>query len=166
MSVLAQSKGIFDPKSNDQPLEYQDAAIPEDQCERGLGMSFGKVSQPVVTASSSTPYVSGLAPSGRYIAAATREPTVHDSPLVAWEPAIGAVYYQLELSRRAYPWRAERKLETYATSAVLPLKKTDAGYWYYRVRGVNLSLPDGAQQMSWSKPVRIKITGDQFVVVK
>jgi hypothetical protein len=164
--VLVQSKGVFDAKSSDQAIEYQDNAIPEDQCEKGLGMSFGKVSQPVVTATSSTPYVSGLAPSGRYVATASREPMVHDSPLVAWQPAVGAVSYDLELSRRAYPWRAERKLSTYATSAVLPLKKTDAGIWYYRVRGVNPALPDGAQQMSWSAPVRIKITGDQFVVVK
>ena len=53
-----------------------------------------------------------------------------------------------------------------ATSIVLPLSKNDAGVWFYRVRGVNPSLPSGAQQMSWSKPVQIRITGDQFVVVK
>jgi hypothetical protein len=129
-------------------------------------MSFGKVSQPVVTTASKMPYVSGLAPSGRYVATASKQPEVHDSPLVAWEPAIGATSYQLELSRKVYPWKAERKVTTYATSAVLPLQKNDAGVWFYRIRGVNPSLPAGAQTMSWSAAVRIKITGDQFVVVK
>jgi hypothetical protein len=164
--VTVQTVGVFDPKSNDQPIEYQDTAIPQDSCEAGLGMSFGKVSQPVVTASSDLPYVSGLAPSGRYIATARKQPEVHDSPLVAWEPAIGATSYEVELSRKTYPWKAAKKLKTYATSIVLPLTKTDAGIWFYRVRGVNPSLPAGAQTMSWSKPVRIRVTGDQFVVVK
>jgi hypothetical protein len=164
--VTVQTVGTFDPKANDQPIEYQDTAIPQDSCEAGLGMSFGKVSQPVVTTGSKMPYVSGLAPSGRYVATASKQPEVHDSPLVAWEPAIGATSYQLELSRKVYPWKAERKLTTFATSAVLPLQKNDAGVWFYRIRGVNPSLPPGAQTMSWSAAVRIKITGDQFVVVK
>jgi hypothetical protein len=164
--VTVQTKGVFDPKADDQPIEYQDTAVPQDSCESGLGMSFGKVSQPVVTTGSNMPYVSGLAPSGRYVASASKEPAVHDSPLVAWEPAIGATSYQLELSRKVYPWNAVRKLTTFATSAVLPLQKNDVGVWFYRVRGVNPSLPAGAQTMSWSAAVRIKITGDQFVVVK
>ena len=164
--VTVQTVGVFDPKSQDQPIEYQDTAIPQDACEAGLGMSFGKVSQPVVTTGSNLPYVAGLAPSGRYVASASKQPAVHDSPLVAWEPAVGATSYELELSRKVYPWKAARKLTTFATSAVLPLKKTDVGTWFYRIRGVNPSLPAGAQTMSWSSPVRIKITGDQFVVVK
>jgi hypothetical protein len=156
----------FDPASLDNPIEFHDTEVPQDSCERGVGMSFGKVSQPVVTTGSNMPYVSGLAPSGRYVATASKEPAVHDSPLVAWQPAIGATSYQLELSRKVYPWTATRKLTTFATSAVLPLQKNDAGVWFYRVRGVNPSLPSGAQTMSWSPPVRIRITGDQFVVVK
>ena len=77
-----------------------------------------------------------------------------------------ATSYEIELSHKVYPWQAAKKLTTFATSIVLPLSKNDAGVWFYRVRGVNPSLPSGAQQMSWSKPVQIRITGDQFVVVK
>ena len=151
--------------ADSQPIQYHDMAVPQDACESGLGMSFGKVSQPVVT-QAGTPWVSGLAPSGRYIASAARTPEVHDSPLVAWEPAVGATQYDVELSRKLYPWKAAKTLSTYSTAVVLPLGKADVGAWFYRVRGVNPALPDGAQQMSWSKPVQIKITGDQFVVVK
>jgi hypothetical protein len=166
--VIVQTKGIFDAKSDDQPIEYQDAAIPQDQCERGLGMSFGKVSSPVVTAASDMPYVAGLAPSGRYVAAASRKPEVHDSPLIAWQPAVGATQYEVQVSRKSYPWVPVKRLGvlTYSTATVLKLGPRDTGVWFYRVRGINPALPDGAQAMSWSKPVQIKITGDQFVVVK
>ena len=147
-------------------IEYDDAVVPQDQCEAGIGMSFGKITQPVVTARSSTPWVSGLAPSGRVIASAAKVPTVHDSPLVAWEPAAGAMTYEVQLSRRSYPWKTTWTTTTAATSVVLPLAKTDVGTWWYRIRGINPALPAGAQAMSWSKPVRLRITGDSFVVVK
>jgi hypothetical protein len=113
-----------------------------------------------------TPWVSGLSPNGRVIASARKVPVVHDSPLVAWEPAVGATTYEIQLSRRVYPWTTTWKTTTPATSIVIPLKRTDVGTWYYRVRGINPALPDGAQAMSWSRPVRIRVTGDSFVVVK
>ena len=166
VKVVAEAKGVADSKTSEQSIEYHDVTIPQDQCEAGLGMSFGKVSQPVVTASGNKPWVSGLDPSGRVVASAAKVPSVHDSPLVAWEPAIGATTYDVELSRKGYPWKATWKTSTAATSVVLPLGKAAVGSWYYRVRGVNPALPDGAQAMSWSKPVRVNVTGDRFVVVK
>jgi hypothetical protein len=147
------------------PIEYHDTAVPQDLCERGDGMSFGKVSEPVVTASG-TPYVSGLAPDGRVVASAAKVPQVHDSPLVAWKPAVGATTYEVQLSRARYPWRTTWSTKTPATSTVLPLGSGQVGTWWYRVRGINPALPDGAQAMSWSTPVSIRITGDRFVVVK
>jgi hypothetical protein len=164
--VTASSFGAFDPKSSDQPIEYHDTTVPQDQCESGQGMSFGKVSQPVVTTSANMPWVAGLAPNGRVVASASRTPTVHDSPLVAWQPAVGATTYEIQLSRKKYPWSVTWSTKTPATSVVLPLGKTQAGMWWYRVRGINPALPVGAQAMSWSKPVRIRVTGDSFVVVK
>jgi hypothetical protein len=164
--VTISSFGAFDPKSSDQPVEYHDTAVPQDQCERGQGMSFGKVSQPVVTTSANTPWVSGLAPNGRVVASAAKTPVVHDSPLVAWEPAVGATTYEIQLSHKKYPWNMTWSTTTPATSIVLPLAKSQAGMWWYRVRGINPALPEGAQQMSWSNPVRIRVTGDSFVVVK
>jgi hypothetical protein len=151
--------------STDQPIEYHDKMVPQDQCEAGLGMSFGKVSEPVVT-SEGTPWVSGLAPDGRVVAAASKVPQVHDSPLVAWEPAVGATTYEIQVSRLKYPWKTTWTTQTAATSIVLPLGSDKTGSWWYRVRGINPALPNGAQAMTWSTPVHINVTGDRFVVVK
>jgi hypothetical protein len=52
---------------------------------------------------------------------------------------------------------------TYATSALLPL---EPGLWYYRVRGVNFSLPGSARAMSWSAPVGVRVAIPTFTVVK
>jgi hypothetical protein len=163
--VTVESYGAYDPKNNSQPIEYHDTAVPQDSCEAGLGMSFGKVSQPVVTAGS-TPWVSGLAPDGRVVASASKVPAVHDSPLVAWEPAVGATKYDVEISRQRYPWKVTWTTQTAATSIVLPLGKSAVGSWWYRVRGINPALPIGADAMTWSTPVRLRVTGDSFVVVK
>jgi hypothetical protein len=163
--VTVETVGVPDPTKPNaaQPIEYQDTAVAQDACESGDVMSFGKVSQPVVT-SSSTPFVSGLAPDGRVIASAKRVPTLHDSPLVAWEPAVGATTYEVQVSHTSYPWRTSFDETTPATAIVLPLSSKNVGTWYYRVRGINPALPAGAQKMTWSKPVRLRITGDQFKV--
>ena len=63
------------------------------------------MSQPVVTASGNLPWVSGLAANGRVVASAAKVPQVHDSPLVAWQPAVGATTYEVEISHKSYPWR-------------------------------------------------------------
>ncbi|MCW2962762.1 MAG: hypothetical protein JWO17_14 [Actinomycetia bacterium] len=147
-------------------IEYHDAAIPQDQCEAGIVMPFAKVSQPVVTAQSNTPWVSGVAPSGRLVASAARVPTVHDSPLVAWQPAVGATTYEVQVSRMSYPWKTTWSTRTPGTSVVLPLAASEPGTWWYRVRGINPALPVGAQTMSWSNTVRLRVTGDRFVIVK
>ena len=44
--------------------------------------------------------------------------------------------------------------------------RSDLGTWFYRVRGVNPYLVAGAQKMTWSPTVKIRITGDEFTVVK
>jgi hypothetical protein len=163
--VVVHSNGVSTDPTSGVPIEYQDAAVPQDQCHSGDVMSFGKVSQPVVT-SSGAPWVSGLAPNGRVVASASKVPVLHDSPLVAWQPAIGATTYEIQLSRRSYPWKVTWDQTTAATSIVLPLGPKDVGSWWYRIRGINPALPTGAQAMSWSAPVRLTITGDRFRVVK
>jgi hypothetical protein len=169
-TVIPVSAELFGPppapgSNASQAIEYHDTAVPQDECEAGYGMSFGKVSAPVVT-SAGTPFVSGLAPDGRVVASAAKVPQVHDSPLVAWQPAVGATTYDIQLSKQKYPWKTTWTTTTAATSVVLPLGKDSAGTWWYRVRGFNPALPQGAQAMTWSTPVRIKVTGDSFVVVK
>jgi hypothetical protein len=119
-----------------------------------------------VTAASTTPLVSGLAAGTRVTSAATRVPSFQQLPLVTWQPALGATTYQVQLSRHLYPWVSVRSQTSVTTSALLPLTKHDLGTWYYRVRGMNLDLPSAAQQMAWSKPVAIRITGDRFVVLR
>ena len=147
------------------PISYHDTAIPQDACQAGDSMSFGKVSQPVVTAAG-VPFVSGVAPSGREIAAAGKKAAVYSQPIVAWQPSVGATKYQVEVSRTLYPWHGVRRETTPATSIVLPLATTDAGTWYYRVRSINDSLPTGARATSWSAPLSVRITGNRISILK
>jgi hypothetical protein len=143
-------------------IEYQDVELPQDACAAGRVSTFGKVSEAVVT-TSGAPYVSGLSPAGRLFSASRRTPAVYGSPLVAWRPALGADRYEVQWSRRAYPWTKVGGLETPATSALLPLAP---GRWYYRVRGISLALPEGGRQMTWSDPVAIRVSGPRFRIVR
>jgi hypothetical protein len=166
--VTVRAHGVRDTTKPDasQPIEYDDAAVAQDACEAGDVMSFGKVSSPVVTARGGRPWVSGISASGRMVAAVERRPTVRDLPLVSWEPALGATTYEVQLSRRPYPWRTAWSGTTSGTSLVLPLGAKQVGTWWYRIRGVDPALPAGAQAMTWSRATAIRVTGDRFVVVK
>ncbi len=79
---------------------------------------------------------------------------------MTWDPASGAVAYQVQWSKSKYPWRPAGSTRTAATSAVLPLTP---GTWWYRVRGINSSLR-GSQLMTWSAQVPIEITQPTFSV--
>jgi hypothetical protein len=148
-----------------EPSEYIDTELPEDACAAGRVWSFGKVSAPVAT-TTTTPYASGVASGRQVTAAAHKQPRFRSLPLIAWQPALGAQLYDVEVSRTTYPWKPTITQQTHATSLVLPLSKSQVGTWYYRVRGVNPNLPDKAQSMTWSKPVPLRITGDVFTVAK
>lgn len=143
-------------------IEYRDKELPQDACESGRVMRFGKASPPVLTAASDNPYASGLSPRGRLVAAAKDSPVFYGTPLVAWEPALGAGEYEVQWSVAAYPWRMVGSTTTPSTSALLPLAP---GTWYYRVRGLNPSLPK-RPQMTWSQPVRVDVAKPKFAVVK
>ena len=143
-------------------LDYWDLELPQDVCASGRVQSFGKGSKPVV-AGSSSPFVSGLSPKGRLTSAVGARPSFYGSPLVAWEPALGADQYQLQWSKTRYPWVKAGEKYTYATSALLSL---EPGVWYYRVRGVNFSLPGSARAMTWSAPVAIRVAKPTFTVVE
>ncbi len=141
-------------------LSYHDVEVPQDACAAGRILSFGKSSQPVVSASG-TPYVAGLSPTGRLLTSVTRTPTVYGSPLISWQPAKGASAYEIQWSRRAYPWSTVGRKVTYATSALLNLRP---GKWFYRVRGLNLDqlvIP----YMSWSQPVHINVARPTFRLI-
>jgi hypothetical protein len=162
-------------------VEYHDLEMPQDACAQGRVQAFGKTNEPAVT-TSGAPYVTGLSPSGRLVQATGSRPAFYGSPLVSWKPALGADEYQVQWSPSRYPWRPVDPLTkeryeklTYATSALLdravigqngatrgPLPP---GVWWYRVRGLDFSLPGTARAMSWSKPVSVRITKPKFSVV-
>jgi hypothetical protein len=154
--------GIFD-FDDDGTVEYWDTELPQDVCAAGRVFQFGKVSEAVVATSGAAPYVSGLSTNGRLFTAKRAKPSVYGVPLVAWKPALGADSYELQWSKRAYPWVKVGSLETPSTSATLPLTP---GRWYYRVRGISLALPAGGRQMSWSDAVALRVAKPTFKIVR
>ena len=138
-------------------FEYVDVDLPQDACQTGRVSTFAKLSKPAITASR-TPYVSGLTPGGRLLAIAGARPTVYSTPLVAWQPVVGATAYQVQWSKTTYPWRASGKRTTLSTSSLLSLKP---GLWYYRVRGLN-STQVGTPAMTWSAPAAVRVIRPTF----
>ena len=152
--------------------EYQDLVVPQYACQAGNVQMFKKRSTKQslrkYTLSSKThrlvagaPYITGLSSSGRLLSASSSDTAFYGVPLVAWTPSTGATLYDVEWSKKSYPWRKAGGLQTPATSALLPLKP---GTWYYRVRGNNPWLP-GNKKLRWSGPVRVEIAKPTFKVV-
>ncbi len=139
--------------------QYWDVELPQDACESGRIGTFGKESLPARTGGGS-PYVSGLSPKGRLLAQAGHHPVVYSTPLVAWKPVMGATKYEVQWSRKTYPWRTSGSSTTYATSTVLNLP---AGLWYYRVRGLNMA-QIGTSAMTWSGPVAVRVVRPTFQI--
>ena len=135
--------------------------LPQDACQAGNVLQFGRKSVDPGLGSRYVPFATGLSPSGRLHSASSRRSSFYGAALVTWTPATGATSYDIEWSRTRYPWKAAGRHSTPATSAMLPLR---AGTWWYRVRGINPYLP-GNQKMSWSNPVRLRIASPTFRVV-
>jgi len=141
-------------------IQYHDTEIPQDACAAGRISTFGKQSAPVVT-TAGTPFLAGLTPNGRLLSSVQHKPVVYGTPLVAWQPAKAASAYQIQWSRKLYPWRPAGTKQTFSTSAVL---KLTPGKWYYRVRGLNpgsLGLPF----MRWSTPVLVTVAKPTFRLI-
>jgi hypothetical protein len=150
-------------------LRYRDLELPQDACNQGRVMRFGKSSEPTLV-TAGAPFASGLSPKGRLVAASASAPLFYGSPLVAWTPALGASAYHVQWSKIRYPFKpvaygaSGGKSEgflTWGTSAVLPLAP---GTWWYRVRGIDFTLPTSAQFMGWSEPARIVVSKPTFTV--
>ena len=94
---------------------------------------------------------------------AKTKPSFYGSPLVSWQPALGASAYEVQWSKARYPFvTAGTPVLTYGTSTSLPLKP---GTWWYRVRGLNLSLPAGARAMAWSPSMQLVVAKPTFKIV-
>ena len=136
--------------------------LTQDACAAGRKLAFAKTSDPVVTTQSDTPYASGLSPNGKLVSAKTRAPRFYGYPLVAWQPIVSAGQYEVQWSRKLYPWTTAGSQLTWGTSLTLPLAP---GTWYYRVRGLDFLMSGSKPQMSWSDPARVVVTKPRFKVV-
>jgi hypothetical protein len=154
--------GVYHILTSDDKVKWYEAEVPQDTCAAGRILSFGKLSEPVLTASKA-PFVSGLSPDGRLQPARAKKPSFYGVPVAAWMPALGADQYEVQWSKKLYPWKAEGNVVTVATAAELPMKP---GTWFYRVRGLSSTLPAGARQLAWSAPVRVKIATPRFKVIR
>ena len=144
-------------------VTYVDTELPQESCHAGRSLTFGKVSEPVVTAEQGA-YASGLSPRGQLFAANKSSSRFYGPPLVAWKPALGAFQYEVQWGHKASPFvtTGELKTPTSSTSTVLPL---GPGVWYYRVRGVNAFIPGAKPLMSWSDPTKLVVTRPSFRLV-
>ncbi len=144
-------------------LTYRDLELPQDVCNAGRVLSFGKTSEPALASTKNSPFASGLSPTGKLVSATTTKPSFYGPPLVSWQPTLAAAAYEVQWSKSRYPFiTAATPILTYGTSAMLPLT---AGTWYYRVRGINLSLPSGARAMAWSDAQPIVVAKPKFKIV-
>jgi hypothetical protein len=145
------------------PVRYVDAELTQDACASGRELTFAKTSDPIVTGQSGTPFASGLSPDGKLVAARKASPRFYGQPLVAWSPMASASQYEVQWSKKVYPWRTAGSQVTWATSATLPLSP---GTWYYRVRGLDYLMIGSKPQLSWSDPVKVVVTKPRFRVVR
>jgi hypothetical protein len=97
------------------------------------------------------------------VSARRPSPRFYGQPLVEWAPIASAGQYEVQWSKKLYPWVTRGSQVTWATSAKLPLTP---GTWYYRVRGLDYLLMGSKPQTSWSDPVRIVVTKPRFRVVR
>jgi hypothetical protein len=142
-------------------FRYRDLELPQDACRSGRVQRFGKSSDRVVTGGDS-PFATGMSTRGLLVSADRKSPTFYGTPLVAWQPALGAEAYQLQWAKSGYPWKTLGTTTTAATSALLPLTP---GRWYYRVRGLNTDAVS-KPEMAWSVPVRIDIAKPVFAIAR
>ncbi len=147
--------------TEDKKVIYKDVAFAEEICAAGLYMPFGKTSEAVLTNASGVPYVSGLSSEGQLVAATTDKPAFFGKPVIAWQPAPGAQRYEVQWSAKAYPWKTKGSLTTPSTTALLDLP---IGTWYYRIRGLDSTLP-GPSGLTWSDPAYVQIVAPTYQVV-
>jgi hypothetical protein len=142
-------------------VKYRDAELSQDACGSGRVLTFGKSSEPAVTGQS-TPFISGLSPKGKLVAAATSRPKFYGPPIVAWQPTVATDSYEVQWSHKKYPWRTAGSAQTWGTSVTLPLTP---GTWYYRVRGLDYLMTGSKPQLTWSDPVQLVVTKPRFRVI-
>ena len=84
-------------------LEYWDQELPQDVCAAGRVQSFGKGSMPLVAGSGSPVRLRPLAARPAHDRGRRSVPSFYGTPLVAWQPALGADQYQVQWSKTKLP---------------------------------------------------------------
>jgi hypothetical protein len=143
-------------------VSYVDDELAQDSCASGRVGGFAKTSDPAVTGESGVPFASGLSPDGKLIGARKASPKFYGQPLVTWQPVPAANQYEVQWSKKAYPWTSAGSQITSGTAATLPLTP---GTWFYRVRGIDGLMMGTKSALSWSDPVRLVVTKPRFKVI-
>jgi hypothetical protein len=143
----------------DEKVVYEDVEFGEDMCAAGRVITFGKTSAPAVEKSNGVPFASGMTGSGEIRGAINDRPQFFGRIVVAWKPAPGAMKYQVQWSRKAVPFNAVGSSSTASTAVLLNLP---TGVWYYRVRGIDRTLPSARRGMTWSDPQYLRIVPRTF----
>ena len=148
----------------DAKVEYRDVEFAEDMCQAGgQVIDFGKTSAPAIERANGVPYVSGMVGNGQIRGAQNGSPSFYGRLVIAWRPAPGAARYQVEWSKKANPFKAVASVTTPSTSVLV---NPGAGVWYYRVRGVDKTLPTKMRGMTWSDAQYVKVLPKTFTVSK
>ena len=149
---------------------YRDGDLPQGTCSNLGARSFTKESEPaLISENAAAPYVSGLTTDGHIVSARQEKPVFYGTPLVAWNPAVGAAAYEVQWSKSQYPWSTEGTVFTFGTSALLQDSKGKSlapGDWFYRARGLNPFFASPIKIMSWSAEVPIVVAKPIFKVLK
>ena len=141
-------------------FEYIDVQAAQDACAAGRISRFGRASQ-VVSTGGTNAFVTGLTAAGKMKSvAASKSPRVYgSSTLATWRSALGADAYEVQVGKTRYPFEKVASGTTPATSMTFTLSP---GTWYYRIRGVDMSMPSGAQGMAWSTVRKVRILKPVF----
>jgi hypothetical protein len=146
---------------------YRDLELPQDVCatpdpnngNKPRVQRLGIMSAPPLH-SAQEPFATGLSKNGTLISA-DETGTFYGHPLVAWDPSLSADRYQVQWSKKQYPFTPDDSIMTPSTAVILPLK---VGTWYYRVRGFDYNLPTDSQMLSWTDVARLDIAAPTFSV--
>src|SRR4029453_5662172 len=102
-------------------LQYHDLELPQDVCVAPYNRvaRFGKNSEPSLTAAGEL-FASGLSPKGKLTAGQTGQ-AFYGAPLVPWTPALGASVYEVQWSKKRYPFKPEPNPQNQNALGTIPL---------------------------------------------
>ena len=122
----------------DAKVEYRDVEFAEDMCQAGQVINFGKTSAPAIERANGVPYVSGMGGDGQIRGAQNGTPSFYGRLVSPGCPPPARPATRSQWSKKANPFKPAGSATTPSTSVLV---NPGAGVWYYRVRGVDKTLP-------------------------